>query len=280
MTSLVVTGYASVDYAFGLSGQIEGDQTTLINSRDIGHWPRIGGCPAYVAMAVSGLGHKALPVTWVGSDAHADIYLGSLTRAKVGKEGVARLEGKSPMAVLAYQQDGSCACLFDPAFSGSEELTGAQREIIGSATHLCITVGPPHLMEAILSARSTSARLYWICKNDAHCFTTDVRSLLSAQADVIFCSHSERELIMEPSNQVTIVETHGKKGIAITKGDLQETIGVEPIIVRDTTGAGDTFAGGYIAAEMAGISNPAKAAQTGLETAKLLLQTRSAKEKQ
>ncbi|MEX0345201.1 MAG: carbohydrate kinase family protein [Rhizobiaceae bacterium] len=278
MTSLAVTGYASVDYAFGLSGQIEGDHTTLIDSRDNDDWPRIGGCPAYVAMAVSAQGQDALPVTWLGNDNHARIYLDSLAKSKIRTDGVARIGQNSPMAILAYQQDGTCACLFDPAFSGEENLTAKQKQVIGAASHLCITVGPPHLMEAVLASRSPSARLYWICKNDAHCFTREIRTSLSAQADVIFCSRSERGMVGETPEHVTIVETQGSKGVTITKGNLQETIGVEPITVRDTTGAGDTFAGGYIAAEMAGISDPAKAAQRGLETVKLLLQTRSAKE--
>ena len=278
MTSLAVTGYASVDYAFGLSGQIEGDHTTLINSRDCDNWPRIGGCPAYVAMAVSAQEQEALPVTWVGKDNHARIYLDSLARSRICTDGVMQVGHNSPMAILAYQQDGTCACLFDPAFSGKEDLTTQQKKVIGAASHLCITVGPPHLMEAVLTSRSPSARLYWICKNDAHSFTSEIRTSLSEQADVIFCSGSERDLVGETSQHVTIVETQGSKGVTITKGDLQETIGVEPIVVRDTTGAGDTFAGGYIAAEMAGISDSVKAAQTGLESAKFMLQARSARE--
>lgn len=279
MTSLAVTGYASVDYAVGLSGTVRGDHTTLIDFRDPENWPRIGGCPAYVAAAVAAQGRTAAPVSWVGNDNHARIYLESLVAANVGTDGVARLGRKSPMAILAYQRDGSCVCLFDPAFAGTEELTSKQREIIGTASCLCITVGPPHLMETILAARPQAARLYWICKNDAHCFTPAIRRTLSAQADVIFRSRSERELISKTSKPVTIVETQGREGIAIFRGGKSEIMSTEPIDVRDTTGAGDTFAGGYIAAEMAGTADPLEAAQAGIAAVRDMLERRSIRER-
>ncbi len=280
MTSLAVTGYASVDYAVSLSGQIEGDHTTLIRSRDEGRWPRIGGCSAYVAIAVSRQGQAASPISWVGNDDHARIYLESLAVQRVGTDGVAQLERKSPMAILAYQADGSCACLFDPAFSGEEELTPQQANIIRSASHLCITVGPPQLMETILATRSQNARLYWICKNDAHCFTPAVRQTLSASADVIFCSRSERELIGVTANSAIIVETRGSEGVRVVQGGNSKTLDVSPIAVSDTTGAGDTFAGGYIAAEMSGATNPLEAAKAGIASVQTMLEQRSAKEEQ
>ena len=43
MKQLVVTGYASLDYAVGLAGQAVADSTTLIASRDVTAWPRAGG---------------------------------------------------------------------------------------------------------------------------------------------------------------------------------------------------------------------------------------------
>ena len=49
------------------------------------------------------------------------------------------------------------------------------------------------------------------------------------------------------------------------------------IAVADTTGAGDTFAGGFIAAEMAG-ADPAEAARAGITAAARLLTERSRKD--
>ena len=48
--------------------------------------------------------------------------------------------------------------------------------------------------------------------------------------------------------------------------------------VRDTTGAGDTLAGGYIAAEMAGTSDAMQAAASGLAAVRTMLEQRLERE--
>ncbi|MCY4246920.1 MAG: PfkB family carbohydrate kinase, partial [Chloroflexi bacterium] len=195
MTALAVSGYSSMDYAIGLNGQIEGGHTTLISHRDTAAWPRMGGCPSYVSVAAAGLGQKARPISWIGRDDNARKFLIDLQAESVSTNGISRIDGPSPMAVLAYQADSSCACLFDPVFAGREDLTETQCGIIAAASHICITAGPPHLTSDILAARDSDARLYWICKNDAHCFTDEIRAVLSVEADVIFCNRFERDLI-------------------------------------------------------------------------------------
>lgn len=278
MTQLAVSGYASLDYAFALAGQIAGDRTTLIEHRDPAAWPRAGGCPSYLAMAVADTGQIAQPVSWVGSDSDADVFLQQLLDRGIDIAGIARLEeDRSPTAILAYQADGTCACLFDPAFSGNEQLTEKQHEIIAAASHLCISVGPPQLIDQILNARASSSRLYWVLKNDANCFSPAICQTLSHMSDVIFCSRSERRMICETGTHTTIVETRGSDEIRVQTAESVETLSVKSIEVRDTTGAGDSFAGGYIAAEMAGISEAIAAAQRGIESARRMLKQRAAR---
>lgn len=279
MTGLAVTGYASLDYPIGLAGQIGGDHTTLIDYRDPSAWPRIGGCPAYLSLAVAAKDETVSPITWVGSGAESDGFIETLRDAGAGTNGIARLPSKrAPTAILAYQGDGTCACLFDPVFAGEEELTQEQRELLASASHVCISVGPPQLTRAILDCRNKDARLYWVIKNDARCFTPDVCTEISAVADVIFCNSSERSLVGTVSPGTVIIETHGPDGISIEQGEQKQALPVEPLAARDTTGAGDTFAGGYVAAEMAGATDALAAAQSGLETARNMLTKRLERE--
>ena len=49
--SIVVTGYASLDYAVRLDRPPRPDPTATILSRP-DEWPRLGGSPAYVAAAL------------------------------------------------------------------------------------------------------------------------------------------------------------------------------------------------------------------------------------
>ncbi len=279
MTALAVSGYSSMDYAIGLDGQIEGEHTTLISYRDTTAWPRLGGCPSYVCVAAAGLGQKAQPISWIGRDDNAEKLLVDLQAANVSTDGIARIDGPSPMAVLAYQADGSCACLFDPAFAGREDLTETQRGIIAAASHICITAGPPHLISDILAARDPDTRLYWICKNDAHCFTDEIRVVLSVEADVIFCNRSERDLIMGHRADAIVVETRGTDGISISVGAQAAHLEIDPVAVRDTTGAGDTFAGGFIASEMRTEISPRAAADNGLRAARNMLSERLKRER-
>ena len=278
MTKLAVSGYSSMDYAVRLKGQIQGDHTTLIEYRDSTAWPRLGGCPAYVAAAVTRQRQQAWPISWIGRDSAAEKYLGDLAAANVPARGIAQLDGQSPTAILAYQSDGSCACLFDPVFSGQEVLTEEQRGIIGGATHVCVTAGPPDLMDEILACRRSDARLYWVCKNDVQCFTREMRATLSELSDVIFCSHSERDLILHQRTG-TVVETFGKEWVRVSHDGETKTLKVDPISVGDTTGAGDTLAGGFIAAEMLGVSTPFDAAECGLGAARDMLADRLANER-
>jgi ribokinase len=272
MTRLAVTGYASLDYVMQLDGRVAPDQTTTGRRADAA-WPRVGGCPSYIAKAVARAGGAVDPVMWVGADAMGAMLTDDLRKAGVGTDAVAVIDGaRSPSALMVYQGDESCAVLFDPGLAGAEALNEAQRAAIATASHLCISVGPPQLIAEILELRAPEARLYWAVKNDPACFTPDIITRLRAEADVIFCSRAERGLVGDTAAMV--VQTLGPSGVQIDTAARRVSLPVKPIATPDTTGAGDTFAGGVIAAEMAGPCAPEQAAQAGIAAAATMLTAR------
>ena len=276
MRHLVVTGYASLDYPVGLAGQVRADATTLIAARDADVWPRAGGCPTFIAGAAERDGQRATPVMWVGQGAEGRLFTGALTARGISVCGIGIVDSpRSPTALMIYQQDGSCICLYDPALDRREALNDTQKDLIAGASHLCISVGPPALMDRILSLCSPDARLYWAVKNDPDAFPPALCARLSARADVIF--HSSPEAVLIGPNRAVRVETRGRDGVTITVEDRARAIPAAAIAVADTTGAGDTFAGGFIAAEMAG-ADPAEAARAGITAAARLLRERSRKD--
>lgn len=278
MTQLVVTGYASLDYAVGLAGQARGDSTTLIADRDAAAWPRAGGCPTYISAAAVRAGQVANPVMWIGSGSEGARFAGLLAAQGIGTGGLGVVDSaRSPTALMVYQADGSCMCLYDPALNRAEVLTPQQRELIAEASHLCISVGPSQLMEEIVSLCPVGARLYWAVKNDTDAFPEKIRARLAARADVIFHSAAERALIGETG--AVLVETRGGGCVLVTQASGRSEIAVTRIETSDTTGAGDTFAGGYIAAEMAG-ADPVRAAGAGIEAAARLLAGRKRKDRE
>ncbi|MCR9135862.1 MAG: PfkB family carbohydrate kinase [Alphaproteobacteria bacterium] len=275
MTGLCVTGYGSLDYAVTLAGFVEGNTTTLVNARDPSAWPRIGGCPAYVARAVVARTGSAGVVSWMGDNAEGRLYCQGLAADGIELSGIAMIDAaRSPTALMVYQADGSCACLYDPALNGREQLTGSQLELIAGASHLCISVGPGHLTQDILEARSPDCRVYWLTKNDTAAFTPEVRQILSQKADVVFCNSAERVLVGNTRRDAIIVETRGRDGVAVHAPGTDMTVPVEAVAATDTTGAGDTFAGAYIAAEMDGVGDPVAACEQAVEAARIFLQNR------
>lgn len=266
---LVVTGYASLDHVMYLDGPIVPDQTTRATRKA---WPRAGGCPTYIAKAAASAGQKAAPVMWLGDDEAGDTLVRDLKSSGVATDGLARIANqRSPVAMLSYLSSGSTTCFFDPGAVGDEALTAAQTRLVNAATHLCVSVGPAQVTASILDARTTGARLYWAVKDDPACFSPDMRAMLAAACDVVFCNQAERALV--PDTQAIIVETRGSDGVAITQDGTTTHVAVAQVACRDATGAGDTLAGGYIAAEMAGAA-PIEAAKAGVAAAAKLLRDR------
>lgn len=275
MTSLCVTGYGSLDYAVSLDGFVEPDRTTIVRSRDPAAWPRCGGCPAYVARAVVGERKSARIVSWMGDNEEGLLYQSQLRDDGIDTSGIACIEAsRSPTSLLVYQADGSCACLYDPALGGRECLTQTQEALIAGSSHVCVSVGPPHLVKPTLEACSETARFYWLAKNDAAAVTAEVGRLLSARADVVFCNSAERALIDGTQGADIIVETRGRDGVLVTHGDRMVTIDAQVVATSDTTGAGDTFAGAFIAAEMDGIDDPVVAAERAVQRTAAFLRER------
>lgn len=277
MTELVVTGYASMDYVVALNGFVQVDKTTLVSHRDSTAWPRLGGCVSYVSVAAALAGHRVTPISWVGSDRDADAFRDGLNKLNISTAGIHRQSGSaSPVAILIYQADGSCSCLFDRAFSGTEILAPTQLDAIGRADHLCLTAGPGHLMDPILNARKPSAKLYWVLKNDVSCFTPQICERLSSEADVIFGNRAESHMIDGLTSQsTTIVTTNGTAGVNIYSGGLHIETKVNYVETNDPTGAGDTFAGGYIGALIGGGTTQKQAAIIAANSVSQLLISRA-----
>ncbi len=135
-----------------------------------------------------------------------------------------------------------------PRGTWSRVLTDSQKRLIGHASHLCVSVGPPQVTEDILSARAPNSRLYWAMKDDAQSFTPEICAALSASTDVIFCNRAERGMVTATS--AIVIETRGAEGVSVTIDGTETLLTVSPAKCRDMTGSGDSFAGGFITADV------------------------------
>jgi len=278
MTRFAIAGYASLDYIVDLDGALSADRTTLIRARP--DWGGLGGSPSYVgrAMAAEGVSDVAL-ISWVGADPEGDHYRALLARAGLGAEGVEQRPGPTPIAILAYQPDGGCVCMYDPGLGKVADLSEAQRAIVAAADWVCLTVGPPAATRSILAAARPDARVVWAVKNDPGSMPADVVAALAARADVISCSRGEAAYVgdalsVAPARARLLIETLGAEGARASWQDGKATVGVERVDVANTTGAGDSFIGGLIVGLAGNFDDPAAAMRRGASAARRMLQGR------
>lgn len=280
---IAITGYASLDHVAMLDGVPRPGRTATILSRPPDAWPRLGGSPAYVAMALAAAGRTdARPLSWIGEDAAGDDYLRQLGDRGVLVDGIARIPGaRTPMAILAYDPGGGCACLYDPGMPKGLDLTETQRGLVAAADWLCVTIGPTEATRASLAALRPDARLAWVVKDDPRALPPDLAAELAARADLICHSRAERAFVetalaraatMRPDR--IIIETLGGAGAVASSKDRAITVATTPFETPDPTGAGDTFAGGVIAALARGLVDLASITEAGHASAAALLRTR------
>jgi ribokinase len=287
MSGIVIAGYASLDHVIVLDSDVQSGRTATILSRPEKAWPRLGGGPAYVARAVcAGYSGLVAPISWIGDDAPGQTYLAQLSEKGVSAAGMARVEGaRTPIAILAYDPSGDCACLYDPGLPADVGLTDDQRRLIGEADWICITIGPKIVTEELLALIRGDQKLAWIVKNDPRAITPAQAAVLAARADLIFCNGRERAFLegarnrrAAPRSNQIIVETQGRRGATFFRGDENHFAAAEPLDVTDPTGAGDTFAGGVIAALMNGETDLSAIGAAGNASARGLLLERKSEE--
>jgi len=282
--SVVVTGYASLDYAVRLDRPPRPDTTATILSR-ADEWPRLGGSPAYVAAAlVEGGARDAIPISWVADDADGARYREGLARLGVRTDGIALRSGRTPVCILAYQPDGACHCLYDPGLAEPIELDPRQGELVAAAAWVCLTIGPARATRTALAVVRSDAKVVWAVKADARALPEDLASAIAARADIVAFSSSEAEFVGKArvsagarKRSQILIETRGREGVALSEGGREDFFPVEPLAADDTTGAGDTFLGGFLAASILESAAPAQAVKAGIEAARALLAGRVAR---
>lgn len=284
MTSVIVTGYASLDHVLELQTPLGADTTSLVRTRLPSAWPRAGGSPVYIADAIQQSSAQAQPasiVSWVGDDTLGSQYITELLSRDLSVDGVERCHNSAtPIALLAYGPLGECHCIYDPAATDRAALGVYQRTLIAQADWVCIAIGPAQASAAALQAVSAQARLVWAVKNDPGSLPPSLQQALAVRADVI--CHSEKETAFvdaalaacPPNPRRLRVQTHGMRGVSASFDGRHFEARCTPLPCPDPTGAGDSFVGGLIAALIHNADDVGAALAGGIKAATELLLSR------
>lgn len=280
---IAITGYASLDHVAVLDGIPGPGRTTTILDRPDGAWPRLGGSPAFVAAALVRNGiPQAYPVSWIGDDEAGGTYRSQLEHNGVPAEGLEAVPGaRTPVAILAYEPQGGCICLYHPGVPEGLRLSGNQKHVLQQADWICVTVGPPVATQGVLDIVRDDQKLAWVVKHDPRAMSPELASRLAGRADLICHSQAESEFLktaVEASGNrrpgQIVIETRGGNGASFRRAGESIFVASEPLSVTDPTGAGDTFAGGVLAALAKGETEPAAIVQAGHDAARALLGAR------
>lgn len=279
---VAVTGYASLDHMAFLDRSARPGQTATMIGRRAESWPRLGGSPAYVAAALVRAGIGAAPITWIGDDRDGRAYADRLAAGGMSCAGLAVVAGATtPMAILAYDPDGGCICLFDPGVPDAAGLTPGQQAVLADAAWLCITIGPEGATRAALAALRPDQRLMWVVKDDPRVLPPDLARAIAARADVICHSAAESAFVAAagasaPRGGQIIIRTGGASGATIATSGRVLDVPAQALAITDPTGAGDSFAGGVLAALVQGESDPDAIVKAGHAAARNVLAARQA----
>lgn len=229
---------------------------------------RRGGSAANVAASAVRAGTAARFIGQVGDDAHGGVLIAALRAC--GVEVVVRRGGRTGTVVVLVDQLGERTMLSDRGDS-----TGLDRPdpawldglrvlhvplyslVIGHLADTAATlIESAHQRGIIVSIDASSAAVI----ND---YGVDrvAQMLTRLRPEVLLCNELEAEVLgpaVEPSRigaTVTVIKQGAGPALVLQPGHPTVSVAAAPIdLVRDTTGAGDAFAAGFLCAFIAGKS--------------------------
>jgi sugar/nucleoside kinase (ribokinase family) len=228
----------------------------------------MGGNGANTSYTLACLGVPVRLLSMVGDDHFGDEMLSGLGVAGVDTRAVIRARGATPSTIALVKSDGNRLFLHKPGISRQafpEPLEFTPQLMQGvSRYHLANPFALPafraHAAETLRRARAaglkTSLDAAWDSRGK---WFEDLGPCLPS-VDVLFVNEEEAQMLTGVEDPLgaakkllqagagTVVVKLGAKGCAVFSGAEELRVPAFEIEVLDTTGAGDCFAGAYLAA--------------------------------
>ena len=244
---------------------------------------RRGGSAANVAVVAAAMDCPTRFIGRVGDDALGRQLIDALTDAEVDPR-VQTGRGRTGSVVVLVDADGERSMLPDRAESVG--LAGVDPGWLHGVTwlhvpaySLCAEPIGATAQELVRHTRSTWGRISIDVSSVSvvRSFGVDrfVALLGELAPDVVFANQDEADLVRDAKVALLVVKHGPEPTELVHAGGRTEHVPVEVVEGRhDTTGAGDAFAGGYLAAVVQLGQSPTEAARAGASAAATLLRSR------
>jgi len=251
MARVLTAGHVNWDVTLALDRLPRPDGESLVTAQ----YSSGGGSAANVAVALAGLDVEAGVIGSVGDDQNGTLVRRELADAGVDRGGLTTVsDAATSVKYLLIADDGEVAVLGNDGVNEAIGPEDVDPERVRRADHLHLTSQHPE----------TAARLAEVAVDAGVRVSFDPGRRLPDRdfsrtfelADLVFCNDREAAAVAELAESLaaecTVVVTRGADGAAAL--DADETwrhagFGVDPV---DTSGAGDAFAAGFLAARLDG----------------------------
>jgi 2-dehydro-3-deoxygluconokinase len=232
-----------------------------------------GGAESNVAAHVAALGHRAEWFSRLGADALGDRVLAQLNSRGIDTGRVVRDPGhrtglyvKDPGRGVSYYRDGSAASQLSPADADSLDLHGIGVLHLSGITAAISASAAAFLDRVIDRARDAAVPVSFDVNHRMALWGAQTAApalaALAQRADILFTGRDEAESLWGVARDDDIRELFpGVPELVVKDGDVGATGYAdgrrvfEPALLVDVVeavGAGDAFAGGYLASRLSG----------------------------
>ncbi|MCI4333012.1 MAG: PfkB family carbohydrate kinase [Thermoplasmata archaeon] len=278
---LLVVGHTVVDRFWHVASLPQRDRTVPVERVRVA----LGGTAANIARACAGRGIRTGLVSRIGPDFPKE-FRAELVRAGVDLRGLETVrDDHSPTCLIIEDGRGGQVTLIDQGPMGDESSARLPTDLLAGYPWVHLTTGDPdYQLRVLAAARAAGARVAADPAQEIH-YRWNPRTLraLLAGSEMFLGNEAEAAAAVRLTRAGTVarltrlvplvVVTRGRRGArAYSRSGTFDAPGRRPRTLRQVTGAGDSFRGGFYAAWLRG-SPVAEALEDGVRAGTSWIET-------
>ncbi|MFA9462754.1 MAG: carbohydrate kinase family protein [Velocimicrobium sp.] len=262
---VLTSGYVSMDHIIKIDSPAQIGYTSIVTNSD-NATIYYGGCSVNIAVSLSRLGKKAMPILRVGSDYETNGFKQFLIESGVPLEAITILENETTSTCYLLQDNhNDHITIYYPGAMDKKYAQPIPDEFFQETTYGVITVASkPDNRYFLDQCKKYNVPVVFGMKDDFDAFPVEFLKRILTESSIIFMNEVERGIIeklfgcdsitklFEIGKAKVIVTTLGKDGSVcherLESGKIKEhQIGICNIEnMVDATGAGDAYIAGFL----------------------------------